>query len=75
MEKSLMILDDVLEQKIPTIVDAIKEADPTTEEYSRLLTNFNSSMVIYSELKTLFIKSAEKIQENLKGENNDGINN
>lgn len=73
MDKSLMILDNILETKIPELVEAIKDADPKSEEYGKLLTNFNSSMVIYSELRGMFMRAAENLKK-VEGENN-GTNN
>lgn len=75
MENCLMELDNILELKIPVLVEAIKDADPTTEKYEKLLTNFNSSMVIYSELKSMFVRAANEAVKNMKGENEDGTNN
>ena len=75
MEKHLMMLDNILEKKIPTLVEAIEKADPTSEEYNKLLTNFNSSMIIYSELKGMFARVAENLANEIEGENNNGTNN
>lgn len=70
-----MMLDNILEKKIPTLVEAIEKADPTSEEYNRLLTNFNSSMIIFSELKGMFARVAENLANKIEGENNNGTNN
>ena len=75
MEKHLMMLDNILEKKIPTLVEAIEKADPTSEEYNKLLTNFNSSMIIFSELKSMFARVAENLANEIEGENNNGTNN
>lgn len=75
MEKCLMELDNILELKIPVLVEAIKNADPITEDYGKLLTNFNSSMVVYSELKSMFARAAMEAVQNMEGENTNGTNN
>lgn len=70
MEKDLIKLSEILNKKLPSIVDAIEKADATSEEYNKLLTNFNSSMVIYSEIQNMF---ASRMQQNIKVENNEEV--
>ena len=76
MEETMVKLSEILNKKLPSIVDAIEKADATSEEYNKLLTNFNSSMVIYSEIQSMFAaramaeakKANEEVKEN--GTNN-----
>lgn len=76
MENKLLELDKTLEEKIVTLIDALKDADPVTDEYGKLLTAFNSSMVIYSEIKGMFARAAEELaKQNKEGEDTDGTNN
>ena len=74
MEKDFVRLEDILEKNMPSIIDAIEKADPTTETYKELLNNFNSSMVIYSQLQEMFMRAAQ-MQAATKEENNNGTNN
>lgn len=74
MEKDFVRLENILEKNMPSIIDAIEKADPTTEEYKELLNNFNSSMVIYSQLQEMFMRAAQ-MQAATKEENNNGTNN
>lgn len=74
MEKDFVRLEEILEKNMPSIIDAIEKADPTTENYRDLLTNFNSSMVIYSQLQEMFMRAAQ-MQAATKEENNNGTNN
>ena len=71
MEKDFVRLEDILEKNMPSIIDAIEKADPTTETYKELLNNFNSSMVIYSQLQEMFMRAAQ-MQAATKEENNNG---
>lgn len=74
MEKDFVRLEEILEKNMPSIIDAIEKADPTTETYKELLNNFNSSMVIYSQLQEMFMRAAQ-MQAATKEENNNGTNN
>lgn len=74
MEKDFVRLEEILEKNMPSIIDAIGNTDPTTEDYRNLLTNFNSSMVIYSQLQEMFMRAAQ-MQAATKEENNNGTNN
>ena len=74
MEKDFVRLENILEKNMPSIIDAIEKADPTTETYKELLNNFNSSMVIYSQLQEMFMRAAQ-MQAATKEENNHGTNN
>jgi hypothetical protein len=74
MEKDFVRLENILEKNMPSIIDAIEKADPTTETYKELLNNFNSSMVIYSQLQEMFMRAAQ-MQAATKEENNNGTNN
>ena len=74
MEKDLAKLQDVLSKKIPELVEAIEKADSISEEYGKLLGNFNSTMVVYSEIVSMFaarMRAAEEKKEDKK----DGTNN
>lgn len=73
MEQELEKMAEVIEEKLPAIINALKETDATTTRYNELLTNFNSSMVIYSQIKTMFAARKEIIK--LKEEEDNGINN
>ena len=76
MEESLIKLNEVIKSKVPTIVDAIEKTDATSEEYNKLLTNFNSSMVIYSEIQTMFAARAAQLNKKTTEEVKDnGSNN
>ncbi len=74
MEKDFVRLENILEKNMPSIIDALEKADPTTETYKELLNNFNSSMVIYSQLQEMFMRAAQ-MQAATKEENNNGTNN
>lgn len=74
MEKDFVKLEEILEKNMPVIIEAIEKADPTTETYKELLNNFNSSMVIYSQLQEMFMRAAQ-MQAVAKEENTDGTNN
>ena len=74
MEKDFIKLEEILEKNMPVIIEAIEKADPTTETYKELLNNFNSSMVIYSQLQEMFMRAAQ-MQAVSKEENTDGTNN
>lgn len=58
MEELLEKVAPILETKMVPIVDALEKADATTKEYTDLLTAFNSTMVVYSQLQELFIRRA-----------------
>ena len=74
MEKDFIKLESILEKNMPVIIEAIEKADPTTEAYKELLNNFNSSMVIYSQLQEMFMRAAQ-MQASSKEEKTDGTNN
>lgn len=74
MEKDFVKLEEILEKNMPVIIEAIEKADPTTETYKELLNNFNSSMVIYSQLQEMFMRAAQ-MQAVAKEENTNGTNN
>ncbi len=59
MEKDFIKLEEILEKNMPTIIEAIEKAEPTSENYRDLLNNFNSSMVIYSQLQEMFMRAAQ----------------
>lgn len=72
MEKDLIKLEGILEKDMPIIVEAIEKADATSEDYGKLLNNFNSTMVIYSQLQEMFMRAAMATQskeEQVKEEN------
>lgn len=71
MLQDLIKLKDILDTKLTPIVEAIEKADPTTEEYSRLLDNFSMSITLNSNLsKTLIgVEQAlnkEKVEEKVE---------
>lgn len=71
MEEKLQKLSNIIEEKIPTIVDAINNEPADSENYGKLLQNFNSSMVVYSELQTMFARRATVTKEEIdNGSNN-----
>lgn len=63
MEELLEKVAPILETKMVPIVDALEKADATTKEYNDLLTAFNSTMVVYSQLQELFIRRALAAQK------------
>ena len=73
MEEKLQELSKTIEEKIPTIVDAIKNEPADSENYGKLLQNFNSSMVVYSELQAMFGQRAR--MDVTKEEIDNGSNN
>lgn len=75
METKLIELDKTLEEKLIVLIDAIKEADALSADYSKLLTDFNSTMVIYSEIKAMFARAAQELKEREEGEKENGTNN
>ena len=54
MSEQLEKMIPIIEEKVPTIVEAIKNAEPTSKEYQELLNNFNSSVIIYSQIQEMF---------------------
>lgn len=72
MDKDMIRLAEVISKKIPVIIDAIEKADATTEEYNKLLVNFNSSMVIYSEINNMI---AARLANQKEEAQKDGTNN
>lgn len=75
MEKDLAKLQEVLSKKIPGLVEAIEKADATSEEYGKLLGNFNSSMVVYSEIVSMFASRLRAEEAKKKEDKKDGTNN
>ena len=73
MEEKLQELSNIIEGKIPTIVDAINNEPADSENYGKLLQNFNSSMVVYSELQAMFGQRAR--MDVTKEEIDNGSNN
>lgn len=63
MEELLEKVAPILETKMVPIVDALEKADATSKEYTDLLTAFNSTMVVYSQLQELFIRRALAAQK------------
>ena len=68
MEKELIKLGEIIQKKVPTIVEAIENEEPTSEKYGKLLSNFNSSMVVYSQIVTT-LATAQTPEEQVKEEN------
>ena len=50
MVKDLIKLVEVLNKKVPTLVEAIEKADPTTKEYEQLIENYAGTMQLISTL-------------------------
>lgn len=50
MVKDLIKLVEVLNKKVPTLVEAIEKADPTTEDYEQLIENYAGTMQLISTL-------------------------
>lgn len=75
MIKDLTDLTKILDDKVKPMVDAIKEADPTKEEYGVLLANFGATMTLASNLNRTLLDVAHRAQEIAKEENNNESNN
>ncbi|MCR5742035.1 MAG: hypothetical protein K6G38_06225 [Gammaproteobacteria bacterium] len=79
MIKDLTDLTKILDDKVKPMVDAIKEADPTKEEYGVLLANFGATMTLASNLNRTLLDVAHRAQamqaENKEEENNNESNN
>ena len=75
MDKELLKLSEIISKKLPTIVEAIEKEDATSENYNKLLTNFNSSMVVFSEIQTMFAARAAQQIKGTKEEEDNGSNN
>ena len=75
MEKDLLKLSEILNKKLPLIIEGIEKADATSEEYNKLLTNFNSSMVIYSEIQNMFAARNAAVNNTTEEVKEDGTNN
>lgn len=75
MDKDLLKLQEVLKNKMPAIVEAIEKEEPTTEKYHRLIENFNSSMVVYSQIISMFAARIAEAEKNEEEEKKNGTNN
>lgn len=63
MIKDLQRLTNALDEKVVALVDAIEKSDPTSDEYKRLLENFNTTMIISTNISQTLISFAKKAQE------------
>jgi len=75
MDKDLLKLQEILKKKMPIIVEAIEKEEPLTEKYHRLIENFNSSMVVYSQIISMFAARIAEAEKNNKEEEKNGTNN
>lgn len=51
---------EILQSKVDTIVEAIKNADPTTKEYRELLMNYDSTMVVAKNIEMTILAMNSK---------------
>ena len=63
MIKDLQKLADVLDTKVAPLVEAIEKADPTKEEYGIMLSNFNATMTVATNIGNTLVSVAKKVQE------------
>ena len=75
MIKDLQELTKILDDKVKPMVDAIKEADPTKEEFGVLLSNFSLTMTLSSNLNRTLMDVAMRAQEMAKKEENNNESN
>lgn len=68
MIKDLVKLVEVLNKKVPTLVEAIEKADPTTEEYEQLIENYAGTMQLISTLNRTLTEISMSAQANTKEE-------
>lgn len=63
MIKDLSDLSKILDDKVKPMVDAIKKADPTKEEYGVLLSNFSITMTLSSNINRTLLDVARRAEE------------
>lgn len=63
MIKDLSDLSKILDDKVKPMVDAIKDADPTKEEYGVLLSNFSITMTLSSNINRTLLDVARRAEE------------
>lgn len=68
MIKDLVKLVETLNTKVPTLVEAIEKADPTTEEYEQLIENYAGTMQLISTLNRTLTEISMSAQANAKKE-------
>ena len=79
MIEDLANLTKILDEKVKPMVEAIKNADPSKEEYGILLSNFSITMTLASNVNRTLIDVAQRAQamqaENKEEEKKDESNN
>lgn len=75
MIKDLQELTEILDHKVRPMVDAIKEADPTKEEFGVLISNFSLTMTLSSNLNRTLMDVAMRAQEMAKKEEDNNESN
>ena len=68
MVKDLEDLVKSLDDKVGAIIDAIKKADPLSEEYGKLLDNYNATMTVASNTNRTLIAIAQQVQKQKEAE-------
>lgn len=71
MFEDLQKLSKALDDKVGALVDAIQKADPLSEEYGKLLNNYNSTMVVASNTNRTIMAIAEQIKKQKEEEKKD----
>ena len=64
MVKELVKLVDVLNKKVPDLVEAIEKANPTTDAYGTLVENYAGTMQLISTLNRTLSEIALTAKEN-----------
>ena len=62
MIEDLANLTKILDEKVKPMVEAIKNADPSKEEYGILLSNFSMTMTLASNVNRTLIDVAQRAQ-------------
>ena len=79
MIEDLANLTKILDEKVKPMVEAIKNADPSKEEYGILLSNFSMTMTLASNVNRTLIDVAQRAQamqaQNKEEEKKDESNN
>lgn len=79
MIEDLANLTKILDEKVKPMVEAIKNADPSKEEYGILLSNFSITMTLASNVNRTLIDVAQRAQamqaQNKEEEKKDESNN
>ena len=68
MIEDLQNLVKILDDKVKPIVDAIEKADPCSEEYGKLLDNYNATMMVSSNTNRTLLAIAQQLQASKKDE-------